>query len=104
MNIILHPVETGIAIVIPTGVLPIEDVAQKDVPAGVPFLYATMEDDLPPDDDFREAWEADFSEPDGYGIGADAWFAAQPQTPTSPQRPQRPQTSSTPQRPESQEL
>jgi hypothetical protein len=26
---------------------------------------------------FRGAWEADFTNPDGVGIGADAWFAEQ---------------------------
>jgi hypothetical protein len=75
---IIYPIETGIAIIIPTGELPIEEVAKKDVPAGIPFIYAQAPEDLPEDRDFRNAWEADFSEPDGYGIGADAWFAANP--------------------------
>ena len=66
----------GIAVIIPTGELPIEDVAQKDVPAGIPYLIVS-EDDIPSDRTFRDAWEADFSNPDGYGIGADAWFAKQ---------------------------
>jgi hypothetical protein len=78
MNRILYPTATGIAVIIPTGELPIEEVAAKDVPAGVPFVFATVEDDIPADRDFRDAWEADFSNPDGYGIGADAWFAAHP--------------------------
>ena len=65
----------GIAVIIPSGELPIEDVAQKDVPAGVPYLFVTT-DDVPSDRTFRGAWEADFSNPDGYGIGADAYFAA----------------------------
>lgn len=78
MNRIIYPTDTGIAILIPTGELSIEDVAQKDVPAGVPYVFATVEDDFPGDRDFRNAWEADFTNPDGYGIGADAWFAAHP--------------------------
>ena len=65
----------GICVIIPTGELPIEDVAQKDVPAGVPYLLVDVTD-IPSDRTFREAWEADFSNPDGYGIGADAYFAA----------------------------
>jgi hypothetical protein len=65
----------GVSVIIPTGELPIEDICQKDVPAGTPYLV--VEDDvIPSDRSFRNAWEADFSNPDGYGIGADAWFAA----------------------------
>jgi hypothetical protein len=77
MSKILHPnSEGGICVIIPTGELPIEDVCQKDVPAGTPYLI--VEDDvIPSDRSFRNAWEADFSNPDGYGIGADAWFAQQ---------------------------
>ena len=67
--------EGGLSVVIPSGELPIEDVCQKDVPAGTPYLI--VEDDvIPSDRSFRNAWEADFSNPDGYGIGADAYFAA----------------------------
>ena len=66
----------GICVIHLTGELPIEDVCQKDVPAGVPYLIVS-EDDIPSDRTFRNAWEADFSNPDGYGIGADAWFAQQ---------------------------
>ncbi len=66
----------GLSVIHPTGELPIEDVCQKDVPAGTPYLI--VEDDvIPSDRSFRGAWEADFSNPDGYGIGADAWFAQQ---------------------------
>jgi hypothetical protein len=65
----------GISVIIPTGELSIEGVAQKDVPAGVPYLLADVAD-IPEDRTFRGAWEADFSNPDGYGIGADAYFAA----------------------------
>ena len=76
MSKILFPIpEGGICVIVPTGELPIEDVAQKDVPAGTPYLV--VEDDvIPSDRSFRNAWEADFSNPDGTGIGADAWFAA----------------------------
>ena len=66
----------GVSVIIPTGELSIEEVAAKDVPAGTPYLV--VEDDvIPSDRSFRNAWEADFSNPDGYGIGADAWFAQQ---------------------------
>jgi hypothetical protein len=76
MSKILYPnSEGGISVISPTGALPIEDVCQKDVPAGTPYLI--VEDDaIPSDRSFRNAWEADFSNPDGTGIGDDAWFAA----------------------------
>ena len=76
MSKILYPnSEGGISVLHPTGDLPFEDVCQKDVPAGTPYLI--VEDDvIPSDRSFRNAWEADFSNPDGYGIGHEAWFAA----------------------------
>lgn len=54
--------------------LTVEQIALKDVPAGKPFLIV---DDtaFPEDDEYREAWEADFSEPHGIGMGHDAWTA-----------------------------
>ena len=77
MTKILYPnPDGGISVIVPTGELPIEDVCQKDVPAGTPYLIVE-DDDIPSDRTFRGAWEADFSNPDGYGIGADAWFAQQ---------------------------
>ena len=74
---ILYPNSEGsLSVLHPTGKLSIEDICQKDVPAGTPYLV--VEDDvIPSDRSFRNAWEADFSNPDGYGIGADAWFAQQ---------------------------
>lgn len=57
--------------------LTVEQIARKDVPAGKPFLI--VEDTELPEEDFMfaDAWEADFTDPDGYGIGAEAWFAEQ---------------------------
>ena len=44
-----------VAVIIPTGELPIEEVAAKDVPAGV--AYEIVEDDtIPSDRFFRNAW------------------------------------------------
>lgn len=65
----------GVCQIIPTGEIPIEEVARKDVPANVPYLFVTR--DQLPDNEFFDAWEADFSVPDGYGIGDLAWFAEQ---------------------------
>ena len=75
-DLIIYPKPSGgVCLVIPTGELPAEDVARKDVPAGVPYFFVSQEQ--LPDDTFFDAWEADFSNPDGYGIGAEAWFAEQ---------------------------
>jgi hypothetical protein len=76
MQRIIYQTEDGISIIIPTGELAIEEVARKDVPAGVAYKIAD-ESDIPSDRTFRNAWEANITEPDGYGIGADAWFAEQ---------------------------
>lgn len=73
---IIYTQDNGnIALVMPTGELPVEDVALKDVPAGVPYLIVDAAD-VPEDHTFFAAWEADFSNPDGHGLGADAYFAA----------------------------
>ena len=51
----------------------IEEIALKDVPKGKP--YRIIENtDVPTDRTFRSAWEGDFTEPDGFGIGADEFF------------------------------
>lgn len=77
-QIIIYPKTDGsITVVYPTGELVIEEVCRKDVPAGVPYLIIN-ETDLPEQhNEFFNAWEADFTNPDGVGIGADAWFAEQ---------------------------
>jgi hypothetical protein len=72
---IIYATSEGVAIIIPTGELPIEEVARKDVPAGVPYQIVDASD-IPTDREFRNAWEANIV-PDGVGIGADAWFAEQ---------------------------
>jgi hypothetical protein len=73
-RIIFQNESGGVSVIIPTGELPIEHVARKDVPAGIPYLLINAAD-IPADRTFRGAWEADFSTPDGYGLGADAYFA-----------------------------
>lgn len=71
---IIHPNEIGISVIHPGGVLSIEDTAKKDVPAGVPYLIVE-DSEIPTDREFRAAWEADFTNPDGYGLGHEAWEA-----------------------------
>jgi hypothetical protein len=74
---IIYPQEDGsIAMIIPApdcGVT-IEEIARKDVPIGVSYLIVN-DNDLPEDDTYFNAWEADFSNPHGHGIGHEAWFA-----------------------------
>lgn len=67
--------EGGVALIMPTGEIAIEEVARKDVPAGKPYRFVTR--DQFADFEFFNAWEADFSNPDGYGIGHDAWVTEQ---------------------------
>ena len=75
MKIIYDNNEGGVSVLHLTDTIPLSEVVQKDVPAGA--AYRIVEDGVVPSDrSFRNAWEADFSKPDGYGIGADAWFAA----------------------------
>lgn len=75
-RIIYQTNEGGVAVIIPSGELPIEEVARKDVPAGVPYkIIDTV--DVPTDRTFRAAWEADMASPDGQGIGGPAWFIEQ---------------------------
>lgn len=78
MKRIIYPTQDGIDIIIPAPEckLSVEEIAKKDVPAGVPYKIIETAD-VPSDRTFREAWEADFTNPDGHGIGADAWFAEQ---------------------------
>jgi len=53
---IIYPTpEGGVAVIIPTGELPIEEVAAKDVPEGVPYEIVD-EADIPSDRYFRNAW------------------------------------------------
>jgi hypothetical protein len=73
---IIFPSGDNIAVIIPARGLPIDEIARKDVPIGVPYRIVTASD-IPADRSQRELWTADFSQPDGYGIGADAWFAEQ---------------------------
>jgi len=74
---IIYPNDNGgVSVLIPTGEIEIAEVARKDVPVGVAYKIVDVAD-IPSDRTFRNAWEADFSNPDGYGIGADAWFAEQ---------------------------
>jgi hypothetical protein len=64
--------EGGVAVIIPTGELPLEVVARKDVPQGKAYVFGTI-DDLPEDRLFRGAWEMEEFAPDGYGDPEGYW-------------------------------
>jgi hypothetical protein len=57
---IIYQTETGVAIITPTGELSIEEVAAKDVPAGVAFRIVN-DDEVPSDRAFRNAWKEDLT-------------------------------------------
>lgn len=81
MKIIYEDLEYGLSIIIPAinANISIQEIARKDVPIGL--NYWIVEDNIIPEDrTFREAWELDLDllgEPDGQGIGSEAWFAEQ---------------------------
>jgi hypothetical protein len=54
---IIYPTDNGgVAIVIPTGEISIEEVIAKDVPQGKPYKVVDVSD-IPTDRTFRDAWE-----------------------------------------------
>jgi hypothetical protein len=55
---IIYPTDDGVAIIIPAPEcgLTIEEIAAKDVPAGVEFKIVDVSD-IPEDRTFRNAWE-----------------------------------------------
>lgn len=79
-KIIIYPspsVEGGIDILTPCECgLTIEEIAQKDVPVGLPYMILDRSA-LPTDRTFRPAWQSDFSKPHGEAIGPNQWFINQ---------------------------
>jgi len=79
MQAIIYPNgQGGIAVILPAPDcgISLREIARKDVPAGVAFRIIDAST-IPQDRTYRDAWTADFSAPDGHGIGAEAWFAEQ---------------------------
>lgn len=75
VKVILYPDGDEVRVLHPrVGVLPALEVARKDVPAGVPFRIVDAAD-LPPEVNYRSALSADFSAPDGVGLGPEQWRA-----------------------------
>ena len=69
-RIIYQADDGGVVILAPTTEVllkyTIEEIAAKDVPAGVPYKIVDVAD-IPTDRTFRNAWEAVIDEPDGVG-------------------------------------
>ena len=67
MKLAIYQNDTTISVVTPAPEceLSFEEVCAKDVPTGAPYLV--IDSSELPDREFRSAWEADFSNPDGYG-------------------------------------
>ena len=67
---IIYQMGDGVAIIAPTTEVllkyTVEEIAAKDVPAGVPYKIVDVAD-IPTDRTFRNAWEAVIDEPDGVG-------------------------------------
>jgi hypothetical protein len=65
----------GVAVIIPTGELPVTEVARKDVPQGVSYKIVDLADieSTISDRTFRGAWEAEDFTPDGFGDPAGYW-------------------------------
>lgn len=57
---------------IPTESLPIEEIAKKDVPENVGYKIVSKSI-LPKETAFMQAWEYEFTDYDGYGIGQIKW-------------------------------
>ena len=72
-RIIYRTDEGGVAVVVPTDEAlrshTIQEIAEKDVPAGKPFKIVDVSD-IPSDRTFRNAWEADEADLTD-GVGAD---------------------------------
>jgi len=75
---IIYQTEEGLSIIIPTGEIDINEVARKDVPAGVDY-WIVEDNEISTDRTFRNAWKLidSIGTPDGQGIGSDAWFEEQ---------------------------
>jgi len=68
MKLAIFPNEETISVLVPAPNcgLTLEEICAKDAPTGVPYRIIDSSE-LPADREFRKAWEADFTNPDGYG-------------------------------------
>lgn len=75
MKCVLYDRDGFLSVVSPAAGTDPHDVALRCVPEGVPYLIVPVSE-LPTDPAYREAWAADFSEPDGVGVGVENYFLA----------------------------
>lgn len=61
----------------PSSRLTVEQIAQKDVPIDAPYLIVDATD-LPADPTYRDAWDADFTQPSGHGLGSEEFYRLNP--------------------------
>ena len=80
-RIVYHTEEGGVVILIPSPEClterTIEEIAAKDVPAGVPYKIISA-DDVPSDRTFRNAWEVQIDVPDGVGAESNEFAPKEP--------------------------
>lgn len=78
-KIIYQNDDGGVSVITPTqealDLYGIDAVAQKDVPFGKPYKIIDIAD-LPADRTFRNAWEADMTNPDGVGAESNEFKGA----------------------------
>lgn len=93
---IIYPLGDGVAVMTPLDCgLTVEQIARKDVPAGLPYIVVDATD-IPSDRSLRSAWRADFSQPDGYGLTAEEWAAMFPPPPPNQAPEPEPEPSPSP--------
>lgn len=77
MQAIIFPNLTTISVMRPLDCgLTIQEIARKDVPFGVPYRIIDAAQ-IPEDRTYRDAWTADFTDPDGAGLGPHRWWIEQ---------------------------
>jgi hypothetical protein len=80
-RIVYQTEEGGVVILIPSPEClterTIEEIAAKDVPAGVPYKIISA-DDIPSDRTFRNAWEVQIDVPDGVGAESNEFAPKEP--------------------------
>ena len=66
-----------ISIIIPAVESDINEIADKDVPVGKPYIIVN-DSDIPSERTYRSAWRANFDSPDGYGLTTEEFKAKYP--------------------------
>jgi hypothetical protein len=77
-KVIIYPKDDGsIGLIVPLTEcgLTVEEIAIKDTGNGVPYRIVNRSE-LPDHHELFNAWQADFSKPDGVGVHHDEWFKA----------------------------